>query len=134
MTRVRRIVGLSLVMVMTCVSTAATQDLETRKAPAPGRMLLTGLYVGVAGLQALDTQTTLAALRGGAVEANPLMRGVVKSPAALIGVKGGVTLGSIVAAEYLWKHGRRKTAVVMLAGMAALMSGVVANNRAVLRR
>lgn len=134
MTRARRIVGLSLVMVMACVSTAATQDLETRTAPAQGRTLLKGLYVGVAGLQALDVQTTLVALRGNAVEANPLMRGVVKSPAAFIGVKGGVTLGSIVAAEYLWKHGRRKTAVVMLAGMAVMMSGVAANNIAVLRR
>jgi hypothetical protein len=58
------------------------------------------MYVSSAVLHAVDVGTTLVALRMGAREANPFMRGVSRNPAALIAIKGGAAAGTI----YLMKR------------------------------
>jgi hypothetical protein len=96
--------------------------------------LLPALYVSLASLNAFDAYSTVAALERGAVEANPVMRGVAGNPAALWAVKGGVTALSIYAAERLWRNNRRVAAIAVMAVTNGLMTAVAARNSTVLSR
>lgn len=95
---------------------------------------LPGLYAGTIALQGYDAYSTIAALRAGAAEANPLMKSVTKNPAAFIALKGGVATLSILAAERLWKEDRRVAAVVSMVVSNSVMAMVAANNASVLHR
>jgi hypothetical protein len=97
------------------------------------RGALLPLYVSFTALQILDAHTTLTAIDRGAAEANPLMRGIVGSPAALLAVKAGTAAGAIYLAERLRVHSR-VGAVLMMAGLNSLYAAVVANNYRVLRQ
>ncbi len=71
-------------------------------------------------------------LKHGGVEANPVLKGLTKSPVAFIGLKAGVTVLSIAAAERMWKNHNRLGAVVTMAVSNSLMAMVAANNSRVL--
>jgi hypothetical protein len=102
---------------------------------APRRpFALPGLYAGSAFLQGYDAYSTLSALKSGATEANPLMRGITKSPVAFVALKAGVTAGSIMGAERLWKDNHRTAAVLMMIASNGMMAAVAAHNSAVLQR
>jgi hypothetical protein len=94
--------------------------------------ILTALYGGSAALQAFDAFSTLKALKGGAVEANPLMKGVVGNPGVFIGIKAAVTGASIMAAEQMWRNHHRVAAIVMMAASNGFMAAVAAHNASVL--
>jgi hypothetical protein len=94
--------------------------------------ILTALYGGSAALQAFDAYSTLKALKGGAVEANPLMKGVVGNPGVFIGIKAAVTGASIMAAEQMWRNHHRVAAIVMMAASNGFMAAVAAHNASVL--
>ena len=83
----------------------ATENLEPQPPPAPAPFelprqwrapqapsrtdrprVLPALYVSFGALQALDAHSTLRALERGRVEGNPVMRGIVSQPAAVVGV------------------------------------------------
>jgi hypothetical protein len=102
-------------------------------APQPRRRpsVLTPLYLSFAALQGLDVATTMRALNGGAVEANPAMAPVVKSPAVFIGVKALTSAAMIASTEQLWKH-HRTAAVLTMVGANVGYSLVVAHNARVL--
>ena len=95
---------------------------------------LLALYGGFAALQAYDAYSTLAAVKAGGVELNPVLGGVANRPAAMIALKSAVTVASIAAADRLWKKGRKKHAVVMLAATSAAMTVVAINNHSVLQK
>lgn len=102
---------------------------------APHRpLVLPGLYAGSAFLQGYDAYSTLTALKSGASEMNPLMKGVTKSPAVFIALKAGLTAASIMSAERMWKDNHRVTAVVMMAVSNGMMAAVAAHNSSVLQR
>ena len=64
---------------------AANTDLATRSSFNYRRpSVLPALYATSAALQGYDAASTLRALQNGAHEANPMMKGVVKSPAAFV--------------------------------------------------
>jgi hypothetical protein len=67
-----------------------TRSLQPRRS-----MVLPALYVSLSALQAYDVYSTLTAVRSGAVEANPFMKGVVGNPTAFVALKAGVTGASI---------------------------------------
>jgi hypothetical protein len=94
--------------------------------------VLPSLYVSLAGLNAYDAYATTAGLARGAAEANPLLRGVAGSPAALWAVKGGVTASSIVVAERLWRRNRKAAAIAVMAVSNGIMAAVAARNARVL--
>jgi hypothetical protein len=98
--------------------------------PAPTRpALLPALYVAQAALQGLDAHSTLRALEhGGTREGNPLLRGVVGQPAALLAVKVAGVTSTILLAERLWKKGHRRTAVVTLLVVNSVTAVAVAHN------
>ena len=102
-------------------------------APAPARgALLPSLYVSLAGLNAYDAVTTLKGISLGAKESNKAMSGVAGSPWAMVAVKSGVTTGSILVAERLWKSGHRGQAIGMMVASNAMMVFVGAHNSRVL--
>ena len=94
--------------------------------------VLPSLYAASAALQGYDAYSTLAALNAGAREANPLMKGVVKSPTAFVAMKAGVTAMSIMAAERLWKNNHRMGAIGLMVASNVMMGLVAANNHRVL--
>ena len=111
-------------------SPAANVDLATRSNWKYGRpTILPALYVTSAALQGYDAYSTLTALKNGGREANPLMKGIVKSPAAFVAMKAGVTMASIMAAESLWKNNHRFGAIGLMVA-SNLMMGVVAKHNA----
>jgi ABC-type uncharacterized transport system permease subunit len=98
-------------------------EVGTVARPAP----LLGLYVSLAGLQALDIVSTRQALNAGAVEANPVVAPFAGSPVAFAVIKAGVTSASIVASERLWKKNRKAALLTMIA-LNAAYGIVVAHN------
>jgi hypothetical protein len=100
---------------------------ETRGAVLPG------LYVSLAGLNALDAYTTSKGLELGAAEGNPLMRGVVSNRAMLWAVKGGVTAGSVILAERMWRKNNKVGAIAVMAVSNGMMAVVAARNASVIK-
>ncbi len=98
-----------------------------------GRGALIVLSASVTSLQAYDTYSTLAALKHGAVEANPLMQGVVKHPGAFVALKGGIAIGPVYAATQLWRRHHRGAALVLRAVTSGAAAAVAAHNASVLR-
>ena len=87
-----------------------------RELPAvPGRSWTTPVMIAMQAAtmatQALDIHSTMKALNAGAVEANPLMGGVVKNKAAFIGVKAAVGAGLMLATHKMAK--RNKVAAIL---------------------
>jgi hypothetical protein len=95
---------------------------------------LAPMYLSLAALQGYDIYSTTTALKQGAVEANPLLKGVAGNKTALIAVKSATTAVTIYAAERLWRQNRRKSAIALLVASNALMGAVAMNNAAVLRQ
>ena len=94
------------------------------------RGVLVPLYVSYAGLQLLDAHSTNSALDNGASERNPMMRGMASRPAALLAVKAGVTVSTILIAERV-RRKSRTGAIVLMAVLNSAFATVVAHNYAV---
>src|SRR5262245_48742403 len=88
---------------------------------------LVPLYFSFCALQVLDTHSTWRALDHGAVEANPVLHGVVGNEAGLIALKAAGTAGVIYASEKMWKRNRTASVIFMIAANSA-MAWVVQNN------
>ena len=109
---------------------AAAKVRESVSRPA----LLTGLYASYAGLQAYDVYSTRQALSRGAREANPLMQAAAGSNAGMIALKASVTVGTIVAAERMWKNNNKMGAIAVLAASNGVAAIVAARNASTLRQ
>jgi hypothetical protein len=99
----------------------------------PRGAVLPSLYVSLAALQAVDAYTTVTGVRRGARESNAAMTGLAASPAALWAMKAGVTSGSIVLAERLWRSRRRAQAIAVMAAANGMMAAIATRNLSVLR-
>jgi len=86
------------------------------------------LYFSFAALQVADIHTTLRALDNGAVEVNPLLKGIASSPVKLTVVKVAGTAALFTASEALWRKGRKKTAIVLMIAGNVGMAAVVYRN------
>ena len=129
----RRILVAAVMGLMLTASSVFAADDEGVKAPRRP-MLLPSLYAGAARLQGYDVYSTLTALKSGATEANPLMKGITKSPAAFVVLKAGVTMASIMTAERMWKNNRRVAAVMLMVVSNGMLAAVAAHNASTLRR
>jgi hypothetical protein len=95
--------------------------------------LHTTLAASFAGLQALDVATTLRGIgQGRASEANPLMGGLVRHPAALVGVKAGLTAATILSMRGFSKAHPKAAVFTMLALNAGSALVVRSNLRLVM--
>lgn len=99
---------------------------EPRRGRRP--LALPALYAAQAALQALDAHSTYAALSRGGIEANPLMKGVVRNKGAMMAVKAGVAASTIWIAERMWKRGNRIGALATMLIANGVTAAVVANN------
>jgi hypothetical protein len=99
------------------------------EARRPGALV--PLYVSLATLNALDVHSTRRALSRGAVEGNPLMKGVAENSGALVAVKAASTVGIIYGSEKLWKRNRAAAVIFMIATNSAMAWVVQHNYRAV---
>ena len=88
---------------------------------------LVPLYVSFSALQVLDIHSTWRAVDHGAVEANPVLRGVVENQVGLVALKAAGTAGLIYASEKIWKRNRTASIIFMVAANSA-MAWVVQNN------
>lgn len=89
------------------------------------------LYASFGTLQILDTHSTSRAINSGAVEANPVMKGIAGNEIALMAVKAAGTAGVFFASEKLWKKKRSAAVIFMIAANAGMVWVVQNNYRAV---
>ena len=112
------------------VAIAGTAGMNARShAVAVALSVLAAVLAGAADAADFYAGKTVSIITsgGGAYEANPVMRGVVGSPAAFFAVKAGSTAGMIWIAERMRKkHPVR--AMVFMASANAAMAAVVAHN------
>jgi hypothetical protein len=88
---------------------------------------LPAMYVSFGALQVLDVYSTRRAIARGAVEANPVMKGLAGNAAAMLAVKGAATAVSIYCAEKAWKR-HRKAAIVLMLVLNGATAAVAAHN------
>ena len=112
-------------------SSATVAPVMTEMPAAPQRPpALVPLYVSFAALQGLDIHSTLRATEFGGREANPIVGGMLGSPAAFVAAKVGMTTGVYLLTERLWK--RHKTAAVLtMIALNSTYGALVAHNYAV---
>ena len=89
------------------------------------------LYVSFGTLQILDAHSTSRAINNGAVETNPVMKGIAGNEVALLAVKAAGTAGVVFASEKLWKRSRTAAVILMIATNASMAWVVQHNYRAV---
>lgn len=87
------------------------------------------LYVSYAALQALDVHSTARAIDRGAVEANPVMRGMDGNRPGMLALKAAGTAGVIYAGEKLWRKNKTAAVVLMVAANSAVAFVVQRNYR-----
>ena len=95
--------------------------------------VLPALYASYAALQVFDIYSTKQALARGAREANPLMQDVVGNTTEFVAVKAVVTLGTILAAERLWRV-NKVAAIALMVVSTGVLASVAANNARTLRQ
>jgi len=98
-----------------------------RRVTFGSKELRVGMYASFVTLQALDGMSTLKALSAGGREANPVMSGVVSSPAGLFAVKAGTAAATVLLAERLAKH-NKVASFVMMAALNTGYAAIVAHN------
>jgi len=106
------------------IQRALPQPIYRRDRPST---LMTSLYASTVAMQVLDVHSTLAALRAGGIEANPMMQEVTGNPATFMAVKVGVAASTILAAKQLSKH-NKMAAVVTLVAINSAYAMVVSHN------
>lgn len=117
------------------VALLADQPAPSLTAPRPATRrpgALVPLYVSFGTLQVLDAHSTSRALKNGAVEANPALRGIAGNQVALLAVKAAGTSCLFFASEKIWKKNKAAAIVLMVASNAA-MAWVVQRNYASVR-
>ena len=114
------------------IVTAPNVSFEERSFNRPAA--LRPLYAASVTLQVWDAYSTVAGLRRGAVEVNPLMDMAARNPAVFVAVKSAIAAVSIYQAERMWRDHHRVKAVVFMAVSNAVMAVVAANNHATLRK
>jgi hypothetical protein len=108
---------------------SAATPAVAQAAPPRRPSLLVPLYVSFAALQGLDIHSTLRAPASGAREANPIVGGMLGSPAAFVAAKAGMTAGIYLVSERLWKR-NKAAAIVTMIGLNSAYGALVARNYA----
>ena len=101
---------------------------STEKRPAA----LLPLYVSFATLQVLDIHSTRYGLEHGAVEGNPVMKGVTGTTTGMAAVKAAGTAGVIFISEKL-RTRNKAAAIALMAASNSMMIWVVQHNYRALR-
>jgi hypothetical protein len=108
------------------VAAQVPRDLRRPSNPSSTDALLVALQATTIAAQALDIHSTFKAVDHGAVEANPLMSGLVQNKAAFIGVKAGLTAGFMYATHKMSK--RNKVGAILTAAAVNSVYLIVAHH------
>ena len=100
--------------------------IEPLDLPRPAALI--PLYMTFAALQVLDADSTVEAVSRGYRESNPLMQPVSGNRGATLAIKAGVTLGTIMLVERVWKGRHRRAAVLTMIGVNVGYGLIVASN------
>ena len=92
-----------------------------------GGLGMMSLYASTVALQALDVHSTMTALNRGAVEANPMMRGVTSNKAVFITTKAALAASTVFVANRLAKR-NKTSAMIFLAAVNSIYAGIVMHN------
>ncbi len=101
-----------------------------RSAQRPAALL--PLYVSFGAVQFADVVSTRTSLQAGGVETNPAVGVLASNSGAMLGFKMATTVGTLCAAEKLWKK-NRVGAVVLMAVLNGVTATVAAHNMRVAR-
>jgi hypothetical protein len=123
----------ALIIALGCLAFIGAPEETKAPTPPPRPALLMPMYVSFAGLNALDVHSTYRVLGNGGREANPVVGGVVGSPAAMIALKAGTTAAAIMASERL-RQRHPKAAAILMTAFNSAMAAIVAHNYAVAAR
>lgn len=91
------------------------------------RSMMTSLYATTAAMQMMDVHSTLKSMKVGAIEANPLMSGLVKNRAAFLTTKAAMAAATIYAAHKMAKNNKLGAALTLVAINSAYAM-IVKNN------
>jgi hypothetical protein len=91
------------------------------------------IYATTALMHVLDVDSTLKALKRGAIETNPLMKGVVKNRAAFIATKAAIATASIYATSRMAKNNKLHAVIAATAINSAYLM-IVKNNYKIANR
>ena len=124
--------AVALPVVLTAEQLPLTRPEPLSRSSNRSSALLMSLYASTAALQMLDVHSTMSALDNGAVEANPLMKGVAGNRAAFVALKAGVAVGTIVAARNMAKK-NKVAAIATLVAINSAYAFIVNHNYKVAR-
>jgi hypothetical protein len=127
-----RLCTLLLACALWSVPAHAQEPLRTM-VPAPQSKALNLLHVSFVSLEAVDIYSTVRGMKGGAVEANPLMRGAASSPVGMTALKAGVAASSILLTRRLARK-HRAGAIILAATLNSAYAAVAVHNLRVARR
>jgi hypothetical protein len=130
-----RFAGLPAAFVLLCsFAVPAPIAAQVASAPSPPRSAvehrpaaLVPLYASFVTLQVLDVHSTSSALGRGAVEGNPLMKGLAANEVGLLAIKAAGSAGVILASERMWKRNKAAAVIFMIVSNSA-MGWVVQHN------
>jgi hypothetical protein len=91
------------------------------------------VYASTVLMHVLDVDSTMKAMKRGAVEANPLMKGVVKNRGAFIATKAAIATVSIYATSRMAKH-NKVHAIIASAAINSAYLMIVKNNYSIANR
>ncbi len=98
--------------------------------PKPRRehsRIVTALVVGLAVLQVADVTSTVAAMKVGAIEANPLMATTKGSVGKMLAIKAATTPATVYSVKKIEKH-NKAAAIATMAVANAATAGIVGHN------
>ena len=101
--------------------------------PVARPLALPPLYASFAALQVFDGYSTLAGVKHGATEANPMMQSVIGSPVKFWATKAVMTTTAVVIAERMWKK-NKVGAIVTMVIANGVSAAVAARNASVLKQ
>lgn len=95
--------------------------------------LLKSMYATTAVMQGLDVHSTLKAFKAGAVEGNPLMKGITGNRVAFVATKAAVAASTMLAARQIAKRSK-VGAVITLVAVNSAYAMIVRHNYNLARR
>jgi len=100
---------------------------------AAAKIGMGAVYASTALMHVLDIDSTFKAMKRGAVESNPLMKGVVKNRAAVIATTAAIATASIYATSRIAKNNKLHAIIASTAINSAYLM-IVKNNYRIANR
>jgi len=131
--RVCRIPLLVLCVVMFALPAIAQDTPSSPQPKTKQSVALNLLHVSFVSLEAVDVYTSVHGIKGGAVEANPLMRGTAGHPVGMTALKAGVAVSTVVLTRRMARD-HRVAAILLTAGLNSAYAAIAVHNINVNRR